>query len=103
MGSGLARCARAPECQPGSEPFVSGSERNLVVHVVAPAGARSGQGRLPCSRRSRRAEIGARAWVLRAEVAAASPAGPIQYGQLRVEALQHDLGRIAVLTGLILP
>src|SRR5258708_26232778 len=36
-----------------------------------------------------------------AEVAAAP--GPVQHGELRIEALQHDLGGIAVLARLVLP
>src|ERR1700738_4251077 len=59
---------------PGRSPAMTRAalERNLVVHVLASAGAREGR-------------------------------GPVEHGVLAVEALQHDLGRVLVLTGLVLP
>src|SRR4249919_2164219 len=73
------------------------SERNLVVHVVALA-AGTGHRRLAFAWRGGRAG--------RAEVATVGPcsaAGAIEHRQRRVEALQHDLGRIAVLAVFVLP
>src|SRR5580765_166309 len=73
------------------------SERNLVVHVVALA-AGAGHRRLALAWRGGRPG--------RAEVAIVGPcsaAGAVEHGQRRVEALQHDLGRVAVLAVLVLP
>src|SRR6266403_5832777 len=78
------------------------SERNLVVEVVAPG---SGHGGLPLARSGRpartgRAKIAAAAFGIGRRAAAPCP---VEHGQFRAEALEHDLGRIAVLAGLVLP
>src|SRR5229473_1056352 len=74
------------------------SERDLVVEVVA-LGPRHRRLALARSGRSCRAEIARLAGV------APGPARPdaVEHGELRVEALQHHLGRIAVLALLVLP
>src|SRR6266702_3727703 len=80
---------------PASEPCAL--ERNLVVHVAALA---AGADRHRLTRlRTGGAEIAATR--LGAEVATA--AHLVEHGELRVEALQHDLGRVAVLPVLVLP
>src|SRR5947209_4868606 len=79
------------------------SERDFVVEVVAlaaPAPAPAGKGRLALARpaRARGAEIG------RLDRIRSGPAArAIEHRQLRVEALQHHFGRVAVLAGLVLP
>src|SRR5690349_19562472 len=75
-------------------------ERNLVVHVVALAG----HGGLTFARSARRAggaEYAIGGPVLAAATTAASAA--VEHGQNRIEALQHGLGRIAILARLVLP
>ena len=78
------------------ETAVSDSERNFVVHIGGLAGA--GQRGLALARdaRAARSEIAVRG------LGAATAAG-IEHGELRVETLQHDFGRIAVLPVFILP
>src|SRR5262245_55268056 len=73
-------------------------ERNLVVHVAALATRtnRDGLTRL----RTGGAEIAAAR--LRAEVATTTT-DLVKHLELRIEALQHDLGRVAVLPVLVLP
>src|SRR5689334_5551132 len=80
------------------------SERDFVVHVAAPAPAdRRRHGRLSCAPRrcARGAEVGAA--LLGGKVAAASAAGAVEHLQRGIEALQHDLGRVAILAVLVLP
>src|SRR5262252_7986238 len=74
------------------------SERNFVVHVLAPSGARHGglARRAPAAERS---EVGS--GIVRTEIPAAARA--IKHGKLGAEALQHHLGRVAILALLILP
>src|SRR5262245_55001790 len=72
-------------------------ERNLVVHVAALA-ARTNRHGLP-RLRTGGAEIAARR--LGAEVATATDL--VEHLELRIEALQHHLGRVAVLPVLVLP
>src|SRR5438445_363945 len=82
-------CAKAPDAASAQ-----------AAAFAARAGCR--QGRLSFARsRSGRAKFSAA--FIGAEVAATAAAGPIKHGKLRVEALQHDLGRIFVLTRLVLP
>src|SRR6185437_12824816 len=80
-----------------------GSERNLVIHIVATAAATAASAshrRTARCGRARRAEVAvASAEVGRARAAARA----IEHRQRRVEALQHDLGRVAVLPVLVLP
>src|SRR6516165_6484490 len=75
-------------------PRQAASERDLVVHVGRLI--RAGKRRLALARS---------AWTGRAEVIARSrfAAGAVEHGQLRVEALQHDLGGVALLPVLVLP
>src|SRR5262245_58618198 len=69
-------------------PIAVALERDLVVEIVAGAG----HGRLALARgRAGRAEVG------RAVVVGLAAAGAIQHGELRIEALQHDLGGVALL------
>src|SRR5215470_8148094 len=79
------------------------SERNFVVHVLARFGARTRHGGL--ARRgttaTERSEIGAA--VVGADITAATTTHAVQHGELRIEALQHHLGGIAVLALLVLP
>src|SRR5216684_6767788 len=76
------------------------SERDLVIEVVA-LGSRHRRLALARSGRSCRAEIARLAGV----APGPGPAGPdaVEHGELRVEALQHHLGRIAVLALRVLP
>src|ERR1700687_4812150 len=80
------------------------SERYLVVHVVARAGAGHGglTGRSAAARGIRAAVTGAKT-PPPAAAPTAPAAGAVQHGELGIEALQYHLGGIAVLTGLILP
>src|SRR5262245_26646529 len=73
-------------------------ERNLVVHVAALAAGAHGRRLARLSTRG--TEIAAAARVS-GEIAA--PAQLVEHGELRVEALQHDLGGVAVLAVLVLP
>src|SRR4051794_24001836 len=78
------------------------SERDIVVHVAVAATAASGNGTARCAAdRTGGAEIAAR---LVAE-AAASPtaATTVQHRQGRVEALQHDFGRVLLDAALVGP
>src|SRR5712671_6853013 len=68
---------------------VSRSERDLVVHVLALAGAH--HGRLAFARRR---EFAARSALIRTRPGAA--AATIQHGEGRIEALQHHLGAVAL-------
>src|SRR5262249_3023228 len=70
------------------------SERDLIIHVGALAATpRSGHGRLALAR-SGGAEVAA---IVVADVAvAATAAGAVEHGEGRIEALQHDLGRVAL-------
>jgi len=81
-------------------------ERNLVIHVGAGAGPRAG-GRGDLAGRSGRAELAATVFAeIRAPATgtgATGTAGAVEQCQLAAKALQHDLGRIAVLAGLVLP
>src|SRR6476660_672891 len=72
-------------------------ERNLVVELLIEGCTPSAA--LAAAHRSRASEIAAAALALLAACALAT----VKHGQGRVEALQHDLGRVAVLAGLILP
>src|SRR6185503_754061 len=74
-------------------------ERNLVVHVVALA-AGTGHRRLALAWRGGRP---GRAEVTIVGPCSAPAAGAIEHRQRRVEALQHDLGRVAVLAVFVLP
>src|SRR6266567_4182899 len=109
---GSAKLWRLREVAPGSRIFArcarssarwttAASERNLVVEVVA-LGARHRRLALARRGRSRRAEI---AGLTGIGPGSAAPAGSsaIEHGELRVEALQHHLGRIAVLALRVLP
>src|SRR5215831_3360435 len=89
----LNRAARAA-ADSGPRP----SKRNLVVHVAALAGA--GHGRLLLTRRG---AGGAEIILLGAELTAGAIPGPVEHGELRIEVLQHHLGRVLVLARLILP
>src|SRR5665647_737084 len=78
------------------------SERNLVVHVVALGGP--GHGRLALARRARSATGSAGAEVVAAVGArAAATAAGIEHGELRVEALQHHFGRVALVAVFVRP
>src|SRR5215510_3914096 len=68
------------------------SKRNLVVHVAALA--RAGHGRLLLTRRG---AGGAEIILLGAELAAGAIPGAVEHGELRIEVLQHHLGRVLVL------
>src|SRR6185312_11292972 len=75
------------------------SERDLVVHVVALAATGARHCRAARRGRTGRAEIAAAVGAgARARAAAA-----VEHGQVRIEALQHDLGRVAVVAVLVLP
>src|SRR4029077_9924990 len=80
------------------------SKRNLVVHVGARAAvARSDAGGRDLAAWSGRAKFPG---IVGAEITAASGAGAaraVEQGQLAAEALQHHLGRVAVLARLVLP
>src|SRR6266702_2504709 len=78
----------------------SRSERNVVVHVAVAGGARRNRA-ARCAGRTARAEVGATGLV-RSKAASASAAA-IEHGQGRVEALQHDLGRIFLDPALVGP
>src|SRR5262245_57886852 len=69
-------------------------ERDLVVHVATLTTGAHRHG-LACLRTGGAKIAAAR---LGAEVAAATAAGPVEHLELRIEALQHDLGRVAVLS-----
>src|SRR5664279_3180538 len=72
------------------------SERNFVVHVAGLAGA--GQRRLALARHARAAGT-----EVIAAVGAGAAAAGIEHGELRIEALQHHFGRVAVVAVLVLP
>src|ERR1019366_8338194 len=95
----IVRPRRSSTRSSSSEP--SSSERNLVIEVAALA-AGAGHGGLARRARTRGAEL-APAGFVAAEVTAATATGTVQHGELRIEALQHDLGGIAILARLILP
>src|SRR6476646_1882154 len=89
-------CAACAAANSGPPP----SKRNFGLHVAALAGA--GHRRRALARRGTgRSEIAA-THIVGADFATAS-ARTVQHGELRVEALQHDLGRVFVLPRLILP
>src|ERR1700675_141063 len=97
MDSGLAVRARRNDS----------SERNLIVHLAAPAAAaRGGCGR-DFARRPGRTEITAR--VIGAEFtaattrAAAGAASAVEQHSLAANTWQHHFGRVAVLARLSLP
>src|SRR5690348_17679472 len=74
-------------------------ERNIVVHVAVAAAA----GRHRAPRRGRDRATGAEiAGIVGAE-AAATAAAAVQHGQGRVEALQHDFGRVFLDAALVGP
>ena len=75
------------------------SERNFVVHVVALAAA-AGHRRLARGHGALGTEIAIGGIGAAAGTAAARA---VEHGQLRIEALQHDLGRIFVLSVFVLP
>src|ERR1700680_3069190 len=82
---------------------VEESERNLVVHVTA-RGAGAGERRLllpGC--RTGGAKFGRTLCLTEVADGRGSAAAAVEHCQLGVEALQHDLGRVFVLAGLILP
>src|SRR5262245_50221036 len=90
---GAARAQATRPAQPTRRADRKCLERNLVVEVVAGAG----HGGLALARgRAGGAEVG------RAAVVALA-AGAIQHCELRIEALQHDLGGVALLALLIGP
>src|SRR5664279_659802 len=76
-------------------------ERNLVVHVPGLAGA--GQRRLAFARRARSGTWAAGTEVIAAVGTRAAAAAGIEHGELRIEALQHHFGRVAVVAVLVLP
>src|SRR5579863_2712399 len=80
------------------------SEWNFVVHICARTAAHAspGGGRNR-ARRSRRAELAALIGADIAATARARAAGTIEQRQLAAKALQHRLGRVTVLAGLVLP
>src|ERR1700745_1831876 len=75
------------------------SERDVVVHVVAAAAGRDRAAR-GAAHGTAGAEIAA---ALVAEAAATAAATAVQHGQRRVEALQHDLGRVLLGAALVGP
>src|SRR5580693_4557914 len=84
------------------------SERDLVVHVVATAGAGHGGLARRCAAATggtgatgARAEIGP--VVVGAEPTTATTAGAVEQHHLGAEVLQDDLSGIAILAALILP
>ena len=79
----------------------SQSERNLVVHVVALAGA--GHGRLALARAAASGRSSRNRRRCPAAARRAAAAAAVEHGQRRVEALQHDLGRVFVVAVLVGP
>src|ERR1019366_5714224 len=76
--------------------------RNLVVHIARLASA--GQRRLALARRARSGTGTAGTEVIAAfGTGAATAAAGIEHGELRIEALQHHFGRVAVVAVLVLP
>src|SRR5271165_939417 len=70
------------------------SERNLVIHVAARAAAGARHGWLALARsRAGRSEVVASALIARLS----ATAGLVEHGEHGIEALQYDLGRIAIL------
>src|SRR5579883_77923 len=76
------------------------SERNVVVEVAAPAADGARHGGSTRRARTRSPEVARRRAL---EVTAATATNAVEHGELRIEALQHDLGGVAVLSRLVLP
>ena len=91
--------ARKPgglERSPGFVRSVGLLERDFVVELLVEGAAAS------TAKRARASEISAGSAGRLARLAAAALAA-VEHGELRVEALQHHFGRVAVLAGLVLP
>src|SRR5271154_5740283 len=103
--SALLKTADGRLCPPPAGEGESCSERNLVIHVGAGAGPRAG-GRGDFAGRSGRAELAATVFAeIRAPATGTGTGatGAVEQCQFAAKALQHDLGRIAILAGLVLP
>src|SRR6476661_75873 len=91
------RTARTPETNGFASPR---SERNVVVHVAV-----AGAGRYRAAWRGGGRAAGAEiaAGIIPCEIAAPAAAAAIEHGQVRVEPLQHHLGRVLLDAGLVGP
>src|ERR1700689_3220195 len=97
MTSGIRSASPPPErgrCEG------TNSKWNFVVHIAAAAAAGHGC-RRDLARRAGRAEFAGIICI--AATARRTAAGAVEQCQLATETLQHHFGRVAVLTGLVLP
>src|SRR6266404_1956554 len=82
----------------GTNTFASSrSERNIVVHVTVAGASRD------CAARRGSGGTEIAVGIIRCEIAAPTTAAAIEHGQVRVEPLQHHLGRVLLDAGLVGP